>query len=150
MTNNNFELNNSLGFLLSKSNSSVKNCFNRAIKECAVDATAEQWGIMNIINSYPGITQSGLAERSLKDKTNITRMLDVLGKNGYIQRKSDDNDRRLFRIFITAKGKLLLKKIVPAAIHTNEKASYGISKKELTVFFETLNKIYLNTKEQYE
>jgi|WetSurMetagenome_2_1015567.scaffolds.fasta_scaffold425168_1 DNA-binding MarR family transcriptional regulator len=145
--NNNFELNKSLGFLLSKSNASVKNSFNRAIKECGVDATAEQWGIMNIINSYPGITQSELAERSLKDKTNVTRMLDVLGKNGYIERKSDDKDRRLFRIFITGKGKLLLKKLIPLALHTNKKASQGISKKELTFFSEILNKVYLNTKE---
>jgi MarR family transcriptional regulator, organic hydroperoxide resistance regulator len=147
MMNGNFELNRSLGFLLSKSNASVKNCFNRAIKGSGMDATAEQWGILNIINASPGITQSELAEQSLKDKTNITRMLDVLGKNGYIERKSDDKDRRLFRIFITGKGKLLLKKLAPSALRTNEKASHGISKKELTVFFETLNKIYLNTKE---
>jgi MarR family transcriptional regulator, organic hydroperoxide resistance regulator len=144
--NRKFKLNKSLGFLLSKTNASMRIYFNKAIKENGLDATAEQWGLLNIIHEFPGIIQSNIAEKSMKDRTNITRMLDVLEKNRFIERKSDKDDRRLYRIYITDKGESLLKSLIPVAMSVNEKASYGLNKNELKIFIEILYKIYKNTR----
>ncbi len=141
-----FNFNKSLGFLLSKTNASMRTYFNKAIKENSIDATAEQWGLLNIIQEFPGIIQSDIAEKSMKDRTNITRMLDLLEKNRLIERKSDRDDRRLYRIYITDKGETLLNSLIPVAMSVNEKASKRLSKNELKIFIEILNKIYNNTR----
>jgi DNA-binding MarR family transcriptional regulator len=145
--NNNFNLNESLGFLISITNASMKAFFGRAIKKNGIEATVEQWGLLNIVKESPGIIQNDIAGKSMKDKTNVTRMLDLLEKNQYIERRNDRNDRRLYRIYITEKGESLLKELVPIALSTNEKATYGLRKDELKTFTEILYKIYNNTRE---
>lgn len=144
--NGNFEFKKSLGFLISITNASMRSFFNRAIKENDIEATAEQWGLLNIIQGSPGIIQSDIAEKSLKDKTNVTRMLDLLEKNRYIERKSDNNDRRLYRIYITSNGESLLKNLIPIANKINEKATQGLNKEELKIFIKVLNRINNNTR----
>lgn len=79
--NNNFNINESLGFLISITNASIRTFFNRAIKKNGIEATAEQWGILNIVKESPGIIQNDIAGKSMKDKTNVTRILDLLEKN---------------------------------------------------------------------
>jgi DNA-binding MarR family transcriptional regulator len=142
-----FDFDKSFGFLFRKSFASLKMYFNKMIKENGIDATTEQWGLLNIIHTFPGITQSEIATRNMKDKTNITRMLDLLEKKGCIERKKDKEDRRIYRIFITNKGKLLLESIVPVAIKINEKATQGLTREEIIFFKNILEKIFNNTRE---
>ncbi|TAL31527.1 MAG: MarR family transcriptional regulator [Spirochaetes bacterium] len=141
-----FNLETSLGYLLGRTQASMKMSFNRAIKEAGIDATAEQWGLLNIIKAAPGIIQSDLAERSIKDKTNVTRMLDVLEKNGCIERARDTRDRRAYRVFITGKGTALLRRLVPLAVRTNEEAARGLGAKEIKALTDILAILYHNTK----
>lgn len=143
-----FNIKDSLGYLISKANGLMRINFTRRLNEEGLNATAEQWGILNIINAFPGLTQSEIAEKSLKDKTNVTRMLDVLEKNGNIERQADKKDRRAYRIFITSKGDELLQKMIPLAIESNEMAATGIEKEQLDQFKENLKTLlnnFLNT-----
>jgi MarR family transcriptional regulator, organic hydroperoxide resistance regulator len=141
---NRFVFEESLGYLIGKTSASMKMSFNRLTKESGINATVEQWILLNTIHASPGITQSDIALKTGKDKTNITRMLDVLEKNGSIERKSDKSDRRVFRIFMTEKGESLLKKLIPLAVLTNEKAVTGLTKNEINIFKEILYKIFCN------
>ena len=139
-----FNINSSLGFRVSTTKSLMQNCFNSELRRNNIGATAEQWGLLNTIMANPGLTQSAIAELSLKDKTNITRMLDVLERNGFIERKNDDTDRRTYRIYITPAGEALIKKIVPVAQKVNRISSAGITEKEMEVFFNVISKINNN------
>jgi MarR family transcriptional regulator, organic hydroperoxide resistance regulator len=141
-----FDINKSIGFMLSKASSSMRMSFNKRIKENGIDATAEQWGLLNIIYVFPGITQIEIAQKSLKDKTNVTRMLDLLEKKECIERRRDKVDRRVFKIFLTNKGRLLLNSMVPVAVKTNQNATKEFTKKEINTLVVLLNKLYTNTK----
>ncbi len=141
-----FDLNASTGFLLSRANSSLRAHFNKLIRESGIDATAEQWGLLNIIRSSPGIIQSELAERSMKDRTNVTRMLDLMAKRGLVERKDDPNDRRTFRLFITKNGESLLGQIAPLAARANKTAVRGLSRTDAKALAKLLTAIYHNTR----
>lgn len=142
-----FDLAESLGFLVSGANASMRAGFNRAIGEAGIAATAEQWGVLNIVRSSPGIIQSVLAERSMKDRTNVTRMLDLLEKNGHIERRSDADDRRSYRIYITAAGVSLLDRLRPLAVAVNKKATRGFTGEESRLLTGLLKKIHANMSE---
>lgn len=142
-----FEIEDSLGFIISRTKALMQNYFNYQIKLNNIDATAEQWGLLNIINSNPGLTQSKLALLSLKDKTNITRMLDVLERGKRIKRENDKNDRRTYRIFITEAGKELIKKLIPIAQNVNNKSSESMNKKELDTLIKLLRQLNSNLAE---
>jgi DNA-binding MarR family transcriptional regulator len=104
-------------------------------------------GVLNIVRSSPGIIQSVLAERSMKDRTNVTRMLDLLEKNGHIERRSDADDRRSYRIYITAAGVSLLDRLRPLAVAVNKKATRGFTGEERRLLTGLLKKIHANMSE---
>lgn len=139
-----FNLAGSLGFLVGRANAAMRAGFNRAIAGAGIAATTEQWGVLNIVRASPGIIQSEIAERSMKDRTNVTRMLDLLEKNGHIERRADADDRRSYRIYITSSGEALLERLAPIADAVNMKAAKGLTAGERRLLGELLEKIHRN------
>ncbi len=140
----NYKINDSLGYLIGQTNSLMRYQFNKMIKEKGFNTSVEQWGILNIVNAFPGITQSEIALKGRKDKTNITRMLDLLEKNGNIERKQTKKDRRQYNIYITDNGIKLLNDIIPISNEVNQQGSKGINKEELIKINSLLKKIQTN------
>jgi MarR family transcriptional regulator, organic hydroperoxide resistance regulator len=136
-----FVIDDSLGYIISITNAVMRGKFNRTIAGHGLNTSAEQWGVLNVIKSFPGLTQKELAAKLYKDKTNLTRMIDVLERDGYLMRKGEAKDRRIFRIFITGSGEELINKIIPIAESVNRESSIRLSKEELCQLKLLLNKI---------
>ena len=60
-----------------------------------------------IIANYPGIIQREMAEKLRKAAPTVAVMLEKMEAADLIVRRSDEEDRRLVRIFLTEKGKAL-------------------------------------------
>ena len=52
----------------------------------------------------PGISQDQLAKMIYINKSNVTRNLAVLEKNGYIERRPSENDKRVMLVYPTQKA----------------------------------------------
>ena len=52
-----------------------------------------------------GFRKAKIAGKVNKDKASITRILDIMQKNGLIKRCDDEADRRSYRIFLTPTGR---------------------------------------------
>ena len=59
------------------------------------------------LDRFEGLKQSELAEMLDLQPITLTRLLDRLCDNGLIERRSDPNDRRAKRLFLTAGSRLL-------------------------------------------
>lgn len=79
-----------------------------------------------------------LAERLSLESPAVTGLVDRLEKEGMVERKDDPDDRRALRIFLTAKGKDLVEKIIPEAISLNEQIKSFFSEEEK----KALNKVF--------
>ncbi|HIP73268.1 MAG TPA: MarR family transcriptional regulator [Anaerolineae bacterium] len=55
----------------------------------------------------PGISSSGLSERLICDKSNVTRIVRGLEKQGYLYRKPHETDGRTQRLYLTEKGQTI-------------------------------------------
>ena len=66
------------------------------------------------LNAGEGITQQDLAERLLVTKGNVCTILDKMGRAGWVERRPDPVDRRANRLYLTADGRRLLAKVMPA------------------------------------
>ena len=133
----------SLGGYISKIHWYIKTYFAKLIKENGYTITVEQWTLLLIIFMNPENTQTEIAEKALKDKTNVTRILDLLQKNGYIKRLPDPSDRRKYRIRITDNGEKTVKALFPLAEKTDKAAlaeikNTGSLKKSLSAILENL------------
>jgi MarR family 2-MHQ and catechol resistance regulon transcriptional repressor len=74
--------------------------------------TVPQFMILNYA-SDEGVPLSEISARMLCDNSNLTGIVDRLISKGYIERRSDPNDRRVSRICLTDQGAEKLRNLRP-------------------------------------
>jgi MarR family transcriptional regulator for hemolysin len=106
--------------------------------------TPEQYFIIYRLYYKDGQTQRELADTSLRDHPNITRILDKLEGKGFLQREDDVNDRRTFIIKLSAKGRKSFEEVIPLIKAEQKKLLKGISKEEIKNIQSILSRIEAN------
>ena len=69
------------------------------------DITPEQFVVIEILMENDGLYQRQICEIAMKDRPNMTRIINILCELGYVQRVSDKNKRKVHKIFLTQKAK---------------------------------------------
>src|ERR1700761_3391040 len=73
--------------------------------------TRAQWAILAKVERFEGMKQSELAEQMEMQPITLTRLIDRLCDNGWIERRSDDSDRRVNRLYLRKAARPLLGKL---------------------------------------
>jgi MarR family transcriptional regulator, transcriptional regulator for hemolysin len=142
-----FTVNDLIGGILNKINSLATGVLSKKLHSRSVDITPEQLSLLLAINFFPGMTQTEIADIAYKDKTNITRILDLLEKKNLISRKDRIQDRRVYEIHLTLKGKSLVEKVLPLIAKISKEMIKGISTNDYRIFIKVINSIHNNLKE---
>lgn len=138
----------SLGYAIGKTNWYLKTLLNKYLREEGCGITNEQWLVLKVIEANPGVSQTEIAEKSQKDKTNITRILDLLEKSECIERRKDNNDRRMYRIHATQKGGEVLKQVNPITKKTENICTQSLSKKQVKEIITLLDGVCDNIRKE--
>lgn len=108
-----YDMDNALGYLIGHTAMRIKIGLRRLFLKSGLDVTPEQWVVLFRLHEREGLTQSELGDRTVKDKTTVTRILDRLEKKGLVHRRRDSRDRRSQRIFLTETGADALGVLMP-------------------------------------
>ena len=108
-----FDMDNAVGYAIGHAAARLKMGLRRTFLAAGHDVTPEQWVVLYRLFEAQGLTQCGLGERTVKDKTTITRILDRLQAKKLLVRRRDKRDRRSQRIFLTPAGEALVRSLVP-------------------------------------
>ncbi len=73
--------------------------------------TRAQWAVLAKVERAEGLKQSELAEQMEMQPITLTRLVDRLCDNGWIERRSDDSDRRVNRLYLRKAARPLLGKL---------------------------------------
>ncbi len=139
-----FTLDDSIGFIIECTEQCLKRELRKSFHSHGFDVTPYQWVVLYRLWGRDGLTQAEIAERTFKDKPTITRMVDVLEKKQLVVRRNDENDRRVYKIYLTEEGKVLEQQLVPIVDKHIEKALTGITPDEVDMAKELLHKICSN------
>ena len=137
-----FRLEDSLGYAIARAARTLKFGLRRAVQAVGFDVTPEQWGILSALWEREGRSQSELAEITLKDTANITRMIDVMENKGLVFREKDPLDRRTYKIFLTKQGQELQNRLVPVVQSFTERALSCLGRAERDDLMRMMNKLY--------
>ena len=74
----------------------------------------------------------------------MTRILDGMQKKGLVQRKADENDRRVQRIYVTQRGKELEKPLREIATANMKKGLEGLPTEDINNLTRILDVIINN------
>ena len=113
-----------------------------------LELTPEQFMVLMVLKDNKGMYQRQLGTLTFKDRPNITRIVSILEKGGYIESKNSSNGRQIKQLFITQKGKGICKKYMPIISDVWENTIKDIPEDEINSFIETLNKIENNLRKR--
>ena len=133
-----FPLDNSPGYIIHRIDMQMSLGLQHAFQAKGFNITPEQWGVLNRLWENEGMHQSALAQRAAKDRHNITRILNLLEKNGFIFRTPDGEDNRRLNVYLTEEGKALKQKLIPIVIGFLQKCFEGLTQEEV----QTLRRIH--------
>lgn len=78
--------------------------------------TVSQWGVLETLYHLGPKSQKDLGLKLLKSAGNITMVIHNLAKRSLVSRTRRKRDRRLFEIHLTARGRRLVGRILPAHV----------------------------------
>lgn len=108
------------------------------------DISIDQWVILKRIWEEQGISQVDLANATYKDPASVTRILDILEKKGFSERRVDENSRRAYKIFLTTEGVKLFDKMLPLVQAIRAKGIENLNEEEIQITKSVLRKMYSN------
>ena len=126
-----FPLDNSPGYMINSLAREMNACLYRSFREKGFEITAQQWAVLNRLWEMEGLHQSKLAQKTTKNRHNMTMILKQLEIKGFIEKRSDTQDKRLQRVYLTKSGKDLKDKLIPVAIDTIEKLFRGVNSRDM-------------------
>lgn len=115
-----------------------------------LDITPEQFSLLTILWYNEGISIKELADRSQRDKTTISRVVNNMIKHDLIRRLENVDDKRAKRIFLTDKGLNMQDQLVMLAGEIYIGAVGNLSDDELELTLNVLQKIERNLSDNFE
>ena len=89
--------------------------------------TRAQWAVLAKVERTEGLKQSELAEMMDMQPITLTRLIDKLCDNAWIERRGDENDRRVNRLYLRKAARPLLGKLSGLRSELTATALDGIS-----------------------
>jgi DNA-binding MarR family transcriptional regulator len=102
-----------LGFNLRMAQAAAFQAFSRLSSDIGVQPG--RFATLTLIAANPGITQTALSRANGRDKSTLTPLISDLVRRGLIRRTRDRNDRRTYRLSLTAAGQRLLAALTACA-----------------------------------
>jgi DNA-binding MarR family transcriptional regulator len=126
-----FPIERSPGFIIHRMDTMLSSALHRAFQARNFEITAEQWGVLSRLWEGEGVYQSELAVRAGKDRHNMTRILQLLEKNGFIRRLPDPTDKRRLVVYLTNTGRRLQSRLTPIVLELLERVFDGFSQADI-------------------
>jgi DNA-binding MarR family transcriptional regulator len=114
------------------------------------DLTKGQYLYLVRICENPGIIQEKVAEMIKVDRTTAARAIKKLELNGFIDKKEDEHNQKIKKLFPTEKGKKVYPFIKRENDHSNKVALEGLSEKEVETLFHLLQRVRKNVEVDWE
>ena len=134
-----FDRPNSFGWLVNVVANKASKDFDVELKKYGL--TIALWPTLMCLWEEEGLTQRDIAAKSKVENSTTTRTLDKLEKLDLVERRSDPNSRRSFRIYLTEKGKELEKDIIPVPARVNKELMSALDADEQQQMIGLLKKM---------
>jgi DNA-binding MarR family transcriptional regulator len=109
------------------------------------ELSPSQFNILNLLHAQPeGCSQSELSRDLIMHRSNVTGLIDRLEKRGLVRRLNEPEDRRIYRVVLTAPGRKLVAQILPHYYQAAEKVWGDIPERRAARLVEELARIGAN------
>lgn len=134
-----FSRDNSAGFLANH----MARLFERGLARriAALDLAPAQFMTLLELWREDGVTQRDLVERLDVEQATMANTLSRMERDGLIERRPDEKDRRARRIHLTARARALEETAIEQATAQNDVALAGLDPEERAVFLDLMRRV---------
>lgn len=129
----------SVGFTLSSVGHAIAREFRNELKIVAMEP--REFALLRTIAPAEGISQQALAERLHTQPSRVVTMVDALEKRGLIERRSNPDDRRARELYMTEKGRNVLRNAFILASELERRLCGGLSGDERKQLLGMLHRV---------
>jgi MarR family transcriptional regulator, organic hydroperoxide resistance regulator len=108
-----------ISFLLAKAGQQVSRRFRDTLAK--YDVTPVQYAVLSVLWERQALSSADLSSRLAIDSATMTGLVDRMEALGLLLRRSDPEDRRVSRVYLTARGQGLRKALIKAVVDLNRK-----------------------------
>jgi len=109
-----------------------------------IGMTLTQAKVLVFLSRNEGCTQARLAELCDTDPMTLVRVLDRMEKDGFLERRPDPSDRRVYRLFLLPGSDPILAAITRIGDQARGEALAGLSTEERTQLITLLERVHAN------
>ena len=99
------------------------------------------FGVMQLIDSEPGLAQQQLVQRSMIDPSSMVAVIDELEEMGLAERRRHPDDRRKHAVHLTQRGKRTLERGREAGVKLTREVFAPLAPDELETLRHLLRKL---------
>lgn len=144
--NKKYSVDDSYPLLMATCSKLLRENLNNRFAKDGFNITSEQWIILVHLWHQDGLSQQAIANRYERSKVAAFRLIGKLEEQGFVIRQSDPVDGRCKRVFLSTKGRKIMKSLIPLANINKDQAVSSISDSDLKIFKKVLKKIIENIK----
>ena len=131
-----------LPFEIGETAHALRKAFDRLATGLGV--TRAQWKVLFKLTRTPGLRQVELADMLDLEPITLCRIVDRLEDAGLVERSRDPEDRRAWRLHVSAKARPLIDKLQAVGADLVEQAFAGIDGKDIELTRQVLARIREN------
>lgn len=102
------------------------------------------WLILSRLAARDGQYQSELAQSTLRDRPNVSRIVAGLERRGFVTRRKDRTDGRRQRVYLTPRSRKCASTVAPVAAHVRDAIYEGLSQADVAQLRRSLRRIEKN------
>jgi DNA-binding MarR family transcriptional regulator len=110
----------------------------KAFSKAGVEVTPIQVMLLFFLQKNDGSSLTQISQGLMLENPTVTGLIDRLEKLDYVKRSDHPDDRRVYLVHITEKGKKVANKALPIIKKLNEEIKKGYSKEEIEGFKKVL------------
>jgi DNA-binding MarR family transcriptional regulator len=80
----------------------------QSVRAAGLKLSLSGLGVLRILMSDDGLKASEVADRAWASPGTLTSVVNTLVRDGFVERKADDTDRRVVRLYITDAGRAVI------------------------------------------
>jgi MarR family transcriptional regulator, organic hydroperoxide resistance regulator len=137
------ELGNYLPYLLNRVGFALVESFTAdALRKDGL--SIDMWRVLAALSNNGGQRQVDLSDMTSIDVSTMSRLVSRLVRLGLVTRSRSRTSNREVVVALSPKGRALVRRLIPIAKGLEQKASAGLSAKELAVIKRLLGRMYVN------
>jgi DNA-binding MarR family transcriptional regulator len=105
--------------------------------------------VLRVLLEKDGLTQKELTDQLRIRPSSLGELVDKLEQNGYVERRVNENDKRIINVYLTEKGRIFANDMISARQGTVDALFSGLSESEKAQLSDLLGKLITSMEEKH-